>query len=153
MKRLITISVLIGCNLFYASLQIHAQVTRPAIINQLQQKEKNQGQIQIVQDKRIDKLLLTFSERNARTMKIPGYQIHIFSDSKQFAKNRADDALASFRSNYPDIEAYSKYESPEYKIYVGNFRTYNEAFKVKMQIRRDFPNAYIIDQLIDINKF
>ena len=96
--------------------------------------------------------MLAITERNAQKMKVPGYQIRIFSDSKQFAKNRADETLAKFRSNFPDIEAYAKYESPEYKIYVGNFRNSNDAFRVLMQIKSLFPEAFALNKLIDINK-
>tara|TARA_B110000196_G_C20853631_1_gene524002 strand:- start:140 stop:550 length:411 start_codon:yes stop_codon:yes gene_type:complete len=56
-----------------------------------------------------------------------------------------------FANLYPEIPAQITFDSPYYKLTVGNFRTKNEALKIKQQIRRQFPGAHPITSIIDPN--
>ena len=152
MNNFISITILTFCINFCAPAQTKSPEKRSAIINKLQKQEKSEGKVQVIQDKRIDNLMNRLSEQNAQKMKIPGFQINIFTDTKQNAKKDVDATLAKFNLNFPGIDAYWIFDAPEWKIYVGNFRNYTDALRVRMQIKPLFPDAYIIEQLIDINK-
>ena len=50
---------------------------------------------------------------------------------------------------YPEIPVQIAFDSPNYKLTVGNFRTRNEALKIKHQISKNFPGAYPVPIIID----
>jgi hypothetical protein len=155
MKRIIYL-ILIGLTISYS---LSAQTatnpqSRPAYISQLTANVPGQGQIQIVQDKKIDNLLSKYIENNSRKTTISGYRLRIFSESAQeSARKRAYEAKAKFLSYFPDIEAYIKYESPDWKVYVGDFRSRTDAFRLKKQIDNLFPRrVFIVETPIEYTK-
>jgi hypothetical protein len=46
--------------------------------------------------------------------------------------------------NYPDQKTYLYYQSPNFKVQFGNFRTYKEAEKVKAEMEPLFGKDMII---------
>lgn len=78
-----------------------------------------------------------------------GYRIQIYFDSGRTARESANETKAKFLSFFPDIEAHILYQSPFYKVRVGDFRTENEALKFSKKILRRFPQAYIVPDIID----
>jgi len=54
-----------------------------------------------------------------------------------------------FTNLYPEIPAQITFDSPYYKLTVGNFKTKNEALKVKHKISKNFPGAHPISIIID----
>jgi len=55
----------------------------------------------------------------------------------------------NFTNLYPHITSQITFDSPYYKLTVGNFRTKNEALKVKYEIKKNFPGAYPISIIIN----
>ena len=53
---------------------------------------------------------------------------------------------------YPDIPVLLEYEEPYYRIRVGNCRSKLEAIKIKHQIRKHFPNAYPVPEIINFSQ-
>ena len=58
-----------------------------------------------------------------------------------------------FTKLYPDIPAQITFDSPYYKLTVGNFRTKNEALKTKHKITKNFPGAHPVQLIIDPDLF
>ena len=54
-----------------------------------------------------------------------------------------------FTNIYPEIPAHITFESPYYKLTVGNFRTRNEALRIKHKISKNFPGAHPVPMIID----
>ena len=54
-----------------------------------------------------------------------------------------------FTNLYPGIRAKITFESPYYKLTAGNFRTKNEALKLKYMIGQNFPAAHPVSIIID----
>jgi Sporulation related domain. len=152
MKRLITISILVFCLPLYSHSQTTSTAKQPAIISQLEQPVKSQGKVQIIQDDRIGDLLNKIAERNALKKTMPGFRVKIFSKSSQDARKRAFDTKSKFLNSYSGLEAYVKYEEPDWKVYVGDFRTRTDALRVKMQLEALFPEAIIVKTDIDYTK-
>lgn len=80
--------------------------------------------------------------------KVKGYRIRIYFSNAQNARNESAAAAARFRAgwNYP---VYRRFESPNFKVTVGNFRTKSEALAIIEAIRYDFPSAFIVSEEID----
>ncbi len=142
--------------LIFTTIQLFSQNTPSTsnvlIIKSLQQYESGKGQIQIIQNKKIDNIIAQYINNNPHQRTIPGYRIRIFSDSNQGNNKKALEVKAKFMNNFSDIEPYMEYISPWRYIYVGNFRTLGDAFRAKNQIEIYFPNAFIVEKEIDYTK-
>lgn len=94
-----------------------------------------QGRVIIDQDPAIAKLLEYKKDLNT----IDFYKIQIFSNAN---RSSAEQARASFRGTY-SFPADMVYDSPNYKIQVGNFRSRLEADRALVEIKRNYPSAFI----------
>jgi hypothetical protein len=124
------------------------------IITELQQKD-SVGFVQIIQDKRIDSLLFKYLNTNKRKQTVPGFRIRIFeANNQEHGRQRATDEMAKFLNKFSGLgeEVYRVYESPEWKVYIGDLRTRSDAFKIKKQIESVFTNNRIVESEIDYTK-
>ena len=109
----------------------------------------NAGRLTVNQDERLNELVRRHISINKQEEGIPGYRIRIFSESGQLARPNATNVRARFFNKYPDIETYLVYDAPNFKVYVGDFRTRSEALKVQRKISRDYPYSFIISDRIN----
>ena len=93
------------------------------------------GTVEVNQDKQIDALLRVKKDVNATTS---NYKIQIYSGNRP----GADNALAEFRKSYGEWKSTKEFETPNYKIWVGNFKTRLEADRALVKIKRKFLNAF-----------
>jgi hypothetical protein len=90
---------------------------------------------------------ILFNQKNPGAM---GYQIRIFSGSGPKAKEEAEKARSLFLSKFEDIEAYLVYDTPDYKVYVGDCRTQSERLILYNRVRVNFPNAFPVNRRINV---
>ncbi|HEY4789064.1 MAG TPA: SPOR domain-containing protein [Bacteroidales bacterium] len=152
MKIIITLCFSLLNFPFYICAQTNTTVTTPYIISNLQRQEGSQGHVQVIQDKRIDELLNKIIERNAKKGTIRGYRIQIYRGNSQVAQQRAIAARSKFLEKFPDVDAYIVVKAPWWSVYVGNFRTITDAFRMLKEIEPLFPNAFYVREDIDYNK-
>lgn len=101
------------------------------------------GKVVVHQDSRIDKLLekhRAFGEKG----KLEGYRVQIFFDSGNNSKNKAAARKGQFVARFPEVGAYLTFQSPNYKVRVGDFRTRMDAEGFKAKILNDFPDAFVV---------
>ena len=67
------------------------------------------------------------------------YTIQLFSGNRENAVKQRDNF---YRKGYTQ-KVTVEYETPNYKVWVGKFRTKLEADKIFDQIKKDYPNALI----------
>ncbi len=91
--------------------------------------------------------LLTAS---AKVKGVSGYRIRIFSESGLGAKEKQQKIRARFLTEFPEIDAYNRYDEPYFKVYVGDCRTDSEALKLYDLIKKKFPNPILVPD--NINK-
>ena len=53
------------------------------------------------------------------------------------------------RAQFPEIGVYRSFESPNYKVTVGNFRSKDEALRIYNALKKTYPTAYIIKDNIE----
>ncbi len=87
---------------------------------------------------------------NSKVRGVPGYRIRIFSESGVGAKEEQQRVRASFLSEFPEIDAYYRYDEPYFKVYVGDCRTRSEALKLYDLIKKEFPNPILREDYINI---
>ncbi len=110
----------------------------------------NRGRLVMNQDERIDELVRRHIEINRKEEGMPGYRIRIFSQSGQAARQNATMARAEFFNKYPEVETYLDYDPPNFRVYVGDFRTRSEALKIQRKIRNDYPYSFIVSSRINL---
>ena len=84
----------------------------------------------------IDRVLALKKEINEAKSFI---KIQICSGSRLEAEN----ALLSYKTDFPDLFVEMKYETPNYKVWVGRFRTRMEADRKLVKVKKLFPNAFL----------
>ena len=87
------------------------------------------------QDKGISKLLEY--KKDIETANI--YRIQIFSGDR----SGAEKSRSEFQSSFNQYPTNITFETPNYKIWVGNFRTRLEADKALLDIKKKFESAFI----------
>lgn len=73
-----------------------------------------------------------------------GFRIRIFFDSAQDARNKSFAVLERFKEAHPDMEGYRSYDSPNFKVTVGNFRNRAEADAALETLKQEFPSAFVV---------
>ncbi|MBN1926093.1 MAG: SPOR domain-containing protein [Prolixibacteraceae bacterium] len=101
----------------------------------------------IISDSRIDSLLKIHREENIRKGGIDGYRVQIF----QGTKDNAYQMKSRFIARYDDIKVYVLFQSPDFRVRIGDFRNRSEAIKLKYLLEDDFPDAhiFIVDDVIN----
>lgn len=110
------------------------------------------GNIEVIQDPKVDKLIAKHIQINQNKGGIDGFRIQIFSDSGNNSKNQAQAASDEFIAKFPNTDAYLTFKSPNYRVSVGNFRNRMDAQRFLFAITTDYPNAFIISDKINLPK-
>ena len=99
--------------------------------------------VKVVQSDEVRQAMTQYVGKNA-TKPISGYRIRIFFDNSQDARGASSAAEGRFRAMYPGISTYRTFESPYFKVTVGDFRTKSEAQAALLSIKSAFPSAFIV---------
>lgn len=139
-------------NLLTSSLlaQDHEQTeTESRIYKQLFYRETQGGEVRIIQEEKLDEVLLLFMEQNRKLGGIPCYWIRIYSGSAHNSREEAYETKARFLSRYEGIRNDVIYDDPNFKVYIGGYRSKSETLKLLNRIKKYFPTAFIVYDIID----
>lgn len=81
-------------------------------------------------------------EAQRRQTETSGFRIVIFSDNGQYAGDNAEEVLKNFRGRFPHINAYLVYESPYFKVSVGDCLTMEEAQILMAELVPHYSKAF-----------
>ena len=81
--------------------------------------------------------------------RITGYRIRVYYENNQNARNRSEAIARSISVTYPGIGVYRTFESPNFKVCVGDFRTKDEALKLYHALKSSYPTAIILKETIN----
>lgn len=69
-----------------------------------------------------------------------GYRVQIYSDNNQrTARAEAERRAAAIRSHFPEYQAYVVFQSPYWRVRVGDFRSRSQAEDAAAQMRHILP--------------
>lgn len=98
-----------------------------------------QAEVTIIQDERIPQLLELKAKMTRENKLSDRYKIQLYYGDLNEAnrlKNRFDSRIGRWNSSI-------EYESPNYKVWIGNFRNRLEADRALLHIQREFPTAFV----------
>lgn len=110
------------------------------------------SQVEIIQDEKVGVLLEKHIKINETLKTMEGFRIQIFSDSGNNSKTRAQTVQEEVAARFPEIGVYLSFKSPNYRIRVGDFRTRLDAQRFLTDISVDYPNAFIVNDMINLPK-
>jgi len=101
------------------------------------------GNITVIESDGISSLVQKHILLNSKQKTI-GWRIQIFFDSGNNSKSKAYSKKGVFMAMYPDMNVYLMFQSPYYKVRVGDFRTRMDAEGFKQKLLGEFPDAFVV---------
>ena len=92
------------------------------------------------QDPKFEQLLSEKRKINTSLILNDVYKIQIFNGSSENAKK----TLSEFKKEFAAIDGTIIFNTPNYKVWVGNFRTRMEAERNIVELKKRYPNAFLI---------
>ena len=133
------------------------------MITDLETSKAGEGTVRITCDPKINELLgtPTSSPRPSESIsgsenasKSIGYRIQIYMDNSPKAKNEVTRIQSLFNGTFPDVGTYVNYNAPNWRVFVGDFRTKDEANAFKQNIQNSLPELgremYIVPSRINL---
>tara|TARA_Y100001978_G_C23605589_1_gene390975 strand:- start:37 stop:462 length:426 start_codon:yes stop_codon:yes gene_type:complete len=108
-------------------------------------KEVNAG-LNFINTERIDDLLIKKKRSNSNKVKV--FRIQLYSGNRigsSETKNR-------FKKLYPNILVENSYEQPYFKTKVDAIRSRIDAEKILITYKKNFKNAFIFEEEVEIDK-
>lgn len=103
---------------------------------------------QVIQTQTVKQALENYTRSNAEKP-IPGYRIRVFYDNSPQARVRSETIERILKQQFPEVGIYRTFESPNYKVTLGDFRTKDEALRIYNALKGSYPTAYIIKENIN----
>ena len=107
----------------------------------LSQKSAAQvAKVSVSQDPKFEQLLNEKRKINSSITINDRYKIQIFNGDTENSKK----TLMDFKRENKNLDATIVFSTPLYKVWVGNFKTRIEAEKNLNDLRKKYPNAFLI---------
>ena len=85
---------------------------------------------------------------------VQGYRVQVFSSNQRTAKTDAQNVVQQIRSKAPKLPVYVSYQSPFWKVRVGNCETTTEAQQLRNDMKGLFPELaseiYIVKGKVNV---
>lgn len=114
---------------------------------------------QIIQDPRISLLIQKQIYINSLALRnVPGFRVQVISTMN---RSKAMETKGKLMQLFPQYQTYLSYQSPYFRVRIGNFRTRSDAEQLQQQLNNYFPNGVFTvrdmihvtaEQLIDNNQ-
>ena len=94
----------------------------------------------VEQDPKFEQLLNEKRKINASVITNDRWKIQIFTGDNENSKK----TLIAFKRDYKEMDASVFFQTPVYKVWVGNFKTRIEAERNLKEIKLKHPNSFLI---------
>lgn len=98
-----------------------------------------QGKVTVFEDNKITELLALKSVMNKENKFTDGFTIQLYYGEL----TGANGTIKNYRRNFSSWPSTIIYETPNYKVWAGNFITRLEADRALLEIHKQFPNAFV----------
>lgn len=94
---------------------------------------------QVFKDPRVDLLIQKQVYLNTLALRrMPGYRVQVIST---IDRNKATATRARLMQLFPDYQSYLSYQSPYFRVRIGDFRSQQEAQQLQEDLNSYFPNG------------
>jgi len=110
------------------------------------------GHVSYHQSNAISSIMKKKIKVNEANPKISGYRVQVFSVSGVNSKDKVNKEKAEYLLKNKDVDIYIVYQSPYFKLRIGDYRDKLEANYYLQKIIKDYPFAFIVnDEINTIN--
>lgn len=116
--------------------------------------QKDTSGVVVHKDPRIDQLVKKHIEYNEVITResrryVQGFRILVMSTND---RNKVNEAKTKLYTEFPEYKSYLTWQSPSFRLKVGDFKTRPEAEEALAEIKRFFPSGvYIVHDTIEVN--
>lgn len=150
MKRFFRAGLML-LSIFFCTAAIHAQSgQRKEILNDLNAVVPGKGKVTVFEDENIKQVLgrpitaprsIYANAEGVRYYKMRGFKIQAFSGNNQrTSKNEAYRKKQLIDTSFPELETVVLFDSPFWRLRVGNFAKKEEALETMKKLREQFPS-------------
>lgn len=151
MRFLLHYQILLLLLLMSAGASAQSSMQKKEILRELNAVVPGKGRVIIYEDESISHVLgrpmgphrtvYTNADGTIRYYKMRGYKIQAFSGNDQrTSKNEAMAKQAQINKAFPELETVVQFDSPFWRLRIGNFETREEAQAVMNELRSAFPS-------------
>ncbi|HEV3412567.1 MAG TPA: SPOR domain-containing protein [Puia sp.] len=150
MHKLLLFALIIGG--MRVTAQVKDTAMRPVLLPVVIRVDST-NPVVIERDPRIEQLVRKQIEINEVTTResrrfVQGFRIQVINSPD---RAKVFDAKAKLYEQFPDWKSYLLYQSPNYKLRVGNFKTQEEVQDAMKQLSKLFPaGLYVIPDVIEL---
>lgn len=125
--------------------------THPGVAQDVLEFVRNNPRLTVEhEDDRLDSLLAKRSRIDVANPTMKGYRVQLYSGSGNEARQKANQLRSEFLQLYPELSAHLVFQQPNFKVRIGDLRTELEAIRLKKEIEFDFPNGFVVRDMIDL---
>lgn len=99
-----------------------------------------ENNLTVTQDPRFEQLLNEKRKINSSITVNDRYKIQVYNGDSENAKK----ALSEFRKDNKDFDGTIVFNTPTYKVWIGNFKSRIEAERNLADFKKKYPNAFLI---------
>jgi ADP-heptose:LPS heptosyltransferase len=99
-----------------------------------------EGKITVTQSPEFEQLLAEKRRINSSITVNDKYKIQIYNGDSETSKK----TLTDFRREFKNYDGTIVFSTPSYKVWVGNFKSRIEAERNLNDIRKKYPNAFLV---------
>lgn len=152
MKQIGKILLFVFLSVLFTNVQAQQKENNnKAILDELNTDVFGKGKVRVFEDEAISGVLgrpmapartvYTIPGSDVQYYRMRGYKIQVFSGNNQrTSKNEAYHKQGLLNSSFPEHETVVLFESPFWRLRVGNFQTREEANEVMSEMREKFPS-------------
>ena len=118
------------------------------IFESLESQGAGVGKVTIEQPFSIKNLVGRQVDFNNKFIGSRGYRIKVGFFSGNKGREKAYQTKSNVVTQLPDYEAYIVFLQPYFKVRIGNFFTKSQSLKALQEIKKTYPSAFIVADLI-----
>lgn len=118
----------------------HAQLLLFSILFSTAKMGAQNSNLTVNADPKFEQLLTEKRKLNINLNYTDRYKIQIFNGVSENAKK----TLSEFRQEYKNLDGTIIFNTPNYKVWIGNFRTRMEAERYMIDLQKKYKNVFLI---------
>jgi len=106
----------------------------------------NNGEIGVEE---LAEALSNYHARNAQHPGLDGFRVRIYRDLGKNARAESEAVMTRVLEQFGGLRAYRTFDSPYYKVSVGDCRTRFEAYVLRQRLLSSYPRSFVVTERIN----
>ena len=101
------------------------------------------AKVGVVEDRSTQEAIAAVETQKTDKSSVTGYRVVLFYDDAQYAQERANEIMEELKKDHPEVNSYMVYETPYFKVSVGDCLTEEEALILRNMFIDKYTGAFI----------